>query len=158
MVPTPSRRGLDASLQSPALWKSKLIYPAGAQPPPAQQQECNEVSQAGPLSALWAASSSGNQARVQPSSNQHSRGGGTPCCDPCLLLFVFCPCLLPHLQGPGILQRWTGFFSGREKSQQSLDCGFGAKLINLSAHSCNLNPLKTQTQRVALNVFIGQVL
>lgn len=157
MVPTLSHWGLDASLQSPDLRNSKLIYPAGAQPPPSQQQECNEVSQAGPLAALWAASSSGNQARVQPSSNQHSRGRRS------LLWPLFTTvCFLSLFTASPPRARHSAevdeIFTAREKSQQSLDCGFGAKLINLSAHSCNLNPLKTQTQRVALNVFIGQVL
>lgn len=84
------------NLQSPALKKSKLIYPAGIQPPPSQQQECNEVSQAELLASLWAASGSGNWARVQPSNNQHSRGGPLPA----VTLVYYCLFSVPFTASP----------------------------------------------------------
>lgn len=50
-------------------------------------------------------------------------------------------------------------FAVREKFQQSLDCGISAKLINLSLVAlAHIHAIFIQTERAALNVFIGQVL
>lgn len=153
IVLTGARTG---NLQSPALRKSKLIYRARAPPPP-QQQGCNEVSGPGLLASPWAANGSGNQARAQPSNNQHSGGGGTPCCGPCLLLFVF---LSPFNASPRMQLRRTWFRRrGNGPGCGSVSTGLISlglvALMDLLFHS---NPPKTQTQHAAMSVFIGRPL